>query len=86
MSRTVQAVQGPISQWIGSKVGTGVGACVGAAVVSGCVGGGVGAWVVRRWAGTESVGLIRSEFGQHSVRNHQNSVRILSEFIRNPEM
>ena len=37
------------------------------------------------WA-TVSIEFLRSEFRQNSVRNHQNSVRILSEFIRNPDI
>ena len=36
--------------------------------------------------GTVSFESLRSEFGQNSVRNHENSARILSEFARNPEI
>ena len=37
-------------------------------------------------AGTVSFESLRSELGQNSVRNHQHSVRILSEFVGNPEI
>ena len=37
-------------------------------------------------AGTVSFESLPSEFRQNSVRNHQNSARILPEFVRNPEI
>merc|ERR1719313_2452968 len=88
-SQTVQAVQLPISQWIGAKVGSGVGAGVGAGLDGAGVGGPVGAGVgacVHGSVGTgvgSAVGSTSSGGGVDSSgpRRHSPVVYCLSAAI-----